>query len=177
MKRSLTLLALTSLLLAACGGTPVSKETPGRATVTAIQTAQSIKTPTPTRTTAPTEILESTATPTPLPIGTWETVIDGMVYDKSRGPGKPIAGVSISYNVIHSYFSELQKGRPNKTVTDRRGEFSLPVMVHDTDSIRILIEAQGFISCEERLVGIDLFGGKSFDIGLTPFVTATASPP
>jgi hypothetical protein len=104
-------------------------------------------------------------------------VIDGMIYDKSKDPGKPIAGASISYNVVHSYFSELQKGRPNKTVTDGRGKFSLPVIVHDTDNIRILIEAQGFISYEERLVGVDLFGGRSFDIGLTPLATATVSPP
>jgi hypothetical protein len=104
-------------------------------------------------------------------------VIDGMVYDKSRGPGNPIVWASVSYDVVHSYFSELQRGRPNKTVTDERGEFSLPVIVHDTDSIRILIEAQGFISYAERLVGVDLFGGKSFDVGLTPLVIATTSPP
>jgi hypothetical protein len=100
-----------------------------------------------------------------------------MIYDKSAGPGEPILGASISYNVVHSYFTELQEGRPNKTVTDRRGTFSLPVIVHDTDSIRILIEAQGFVPYEERLVGVDLFGGRSFDIGLAPLVTATVSPP
>jgi len=159
MKRSLILLVLTSLLLAACGGAPVSTETPERATVTATQTEQ------------PTE------TPTPLPVGTWETVIEGIVYDQSRGPGNPIAGVSVSYNVVHSYFAELQQGRPNQTVTDAQGAFSLPVMVHDTDSIRVRIEAQGFISYEEKLVGVDLFGGRNFDIGLTPLVAAPTSLP
>lgn len=178
MKRFLALLALTSLLLAACGGTPVpNDDAAGRASVAATQTAGSIKTPTLTRTAASTETPEPTDTPTPLPVGTWETVIDGMIYDKSTGPGRPIAGASISYNVVHSYFPELQKGRPNKTVTDIRGEFFLPVIVHDTDNIRILVEAQGFIPYEETLVGVDLFGGGSFDIGLTPLGTATVSPP
>jgi hypothetical protein len=42
------------------------------------------------------------------------------------------------------------------------------VTVHDTDSIRILIEAQGYISYEEKLVGVDLLVGGYFEIGLTP---------
>jgi len=44
----------------------------------------------------------------------------------------------------------------------------LPVTVHDMDSIRILIEAQGYMSYEEKLVGVDLLGGGNFEIGLTP---------
>jgi hypothetical protein len=51
------------------------------------------------------------------------------------------------------------------------------VIVHDTDSIRILVEAEGYLSYEERLVGVDLFGGRSLDIGLTPILTVTVSPP
>lgn len=159
MKLFLTLLTFTSLLLAACSGnTAPEKDEPVRASNTATQTAQPIK------------------TSTSIPIGTWETVIDGVIYDKSAGPDKPIAGASISYHVVHSYFLELQEGRPNKIVTDGRGKFSLPVIVHDTDSIRILIEAQGFISYEESLVGVNLFGGRSFNIGLTPLATPTVSP-
>ena len=107
-------------------------------------------------------------TPAPLPVGTWKTVIGGMIYDGQAGPSKPIVGASIRYIVLHSYYAELQEGRANKTITDELGEFALPVIVHDTDSIKILIEAQGYMPYEERLVGVDLFGGKSFDIGLTP---------
>ncbi len=153
MKWFLTLLTLTSLLLTACGGTPVPNQNApaGRASITTTQTIQPIKTSTPT------------------PMGTWKTVIDGIIYDRLTEPGKPIVGASISYNVLHSHFAELQEGRPNKTITDELGEFALPVIVHDTDSIRILVEAQGYISYEERLVGVDLFGGRSFDIGLTPY--------
>jgi hypothetical protein len=160
MKWFLTFLVLASLLLTACGSTPVpNQDTPGRANSTTTQTIQPIKTSTPT------------------PVGTWKTVIDGMIYDKLTGPGKPIVGASISYNVLHSYFAGLQEGRPNKTITDQLGEFALPVIVHDTDSIRIVVEAQGYVSYEERLVGVDLLFGRSFDIGLTPLLTVTVSPP
>lgn len=79
--------------------------------------------------------------------------------------------------VLHSYYAELQEGRANRTTTDELGEFALPVIVHDTDSIRVSVEAQGYVSYEERLVGVDLFGGRSFDIGLSPLVTGTVGPP
>lgn len=160
MKWFLTFLILTSLLMTACGGTPVPiQDGPGRAGITATPTIQPIKTSTPT------------------PMGTWKTVIDGMIYDGLTEPGKPIVGASISYTVLHSHFAELQEGRSNRTITDELGEFALPVIVHDTDSIRILVEAQGYISYEERLVGVDLLGGRSLDIGLTPLLTVTVSPP
>ena len=160
MKWSLTFLISTSLLLTACGSTPVpNQDSPGRPSITTTQAIQPIKTSTPT------------------PMGTWYTVIDGMIYDRLTEPTRPIVGASISYNVLHSHFAELQEGRPNKTITNELGEFMLPVIVHDTDSIKILVEAQGYISYEERLVGVDLFGGRSFDIGLIPIVTVTVSPP
>jgi hypothetical protein len=110
-------------------------------------------------------------------MGTWETVIDGKIYDGLAEPVKPIVGASIRYDVLHSHFAELQEGRPNQTTSDELGEFALPVIVHDTDAIRVLIEAQGYISYEERLVGVDLVGGRSFDIGLTPLPTANDTPP
>ena len=146
----LTLLILTGLLLAACGDPSMPKQDASeQATITATQTLQPIKTSTPT------------------PQGTWETVIEGTIYDRSTEPGRPIVGASITYNV-HSYFPELQEGKANKTTTDQLGKFVLPVTVHDTDSIRILIEAQGYISYEEKLVGVDLLVGGYFEIGLTP---------
>jgi hypothetical protein len=49
--------------------------------------------------------------------------------------------------------------------------------VHDADRIRVLVEAQGFISYEEEFVGVDLFGGKFYSIGLTPIVVTTDSSP
>ena len=116
-------------------------------------------------------------TATPTPVGTWETVFAGRIYDGLRDPGKPIVGASITYDVLHSNVAVLQEGRPNKTITDELGEFALPVIVHDTDVIRILVEAQGYLSYEERLGGIDLVPGRRIAIGLTPSLTVTVSPP
>lgn len=112
-------------------------------------------------------------TATPTPVGSWETVIEGVIYDKSVGSDQPVSGATIRYVVVHSYFMELQQGRINKTETDEEGKFFLPVMVHDTDRVRILIEAKGFVPHEENLVGVDLFGGKNYMIGLSPLTKAT----
>jgi len=159
MKWVSSFLLLTSLAMTACAGTPAPKQdAPERVSLTATQTIQPIETAT-------------------LPVGTWKTVIDGVIYDGLADPAKPIVGASVRYDVLHSYFAGLQEGRPNITITNEFGEFILPVIVHDTDSIKIVIEAQGYISYEERLVGVNLFGGKSFDIGLTPLLTVTVSPP
>ncbi len=87
--------------------------------------------------------VKTTATNTPTIVGTWETEISGMIFDQSAGPEQPIAGATITYDVLHSYYAGLQEGRLNQTKSDDHGEFSLIVMVHDTDSLRILVEAQG----------------------------------
>ena len=110
----------------------------------------------------------TTATNTPTIVGTWETELSGVIFDQSASPGQPIAGATITYDVLHSYFAGLQEGRLNQTKSDDRGEFSLIVMVHDTDSVRILVEAQGYTPYEERLTGFDLVAGKRFEIGLSP---------
>jgi hypothetical protein len=107
-------------------------------------------------------------TSTPTIIGTWETEISGVIFDRLMGQDWPITDATITYDVLHTYFAGLQEGRPNQTKSDENGKFSLTVMVHDTDSIRILVEAQGYTSYEQRLTGIDLVVGKRFEIGLNP---------
>jgi len=160
MNRFLAILTLINLLLAACCGESVpGQDAPG----------QAIMTKTPTK--------QPGEQSTPTPMGTWTTIIDGTIVDRLAEPGKPIAGATISYIVLHSYFAELQEGRPNKTTTGELGKFALPVIVHDTDTIQILIEARGYESYQERLVGVDLLAGKTVDIGLTPILTVTTSPP
>jgi hypothetical protein len=108
------------------------------------------------------------SSPTPTVTGTWETVIEGLVYDQSAGPNKPITGATVTYDVLHSYFPELQEGRLNRAISNQGGEFSFDVMVHDTDSVSIVVEAQGYIPYEERFLGIDLLAGKRLEVGLTP---------
>ena len=112
-------------------------------------------------------------TATPTPVGSWETVIEGVIYDKSVGIDQPVSGATVRYIVVHSYFLELQQGSINKTETDEEGKFFLPVMVHDTDRIRIMVEAQGFVTYDENLVGVELVGGKNYMIGLNPLTKAT----
>jgi hypothetical protein len=110
-------------------------------------------------------------------VGSWEAVIEGRIYDRATEPGKPIIGASVSYIVLATYFPGLQEGRPNETISNELGEFSLPVAVHDTDSIKILVEAQGYMPYEEKIVAMYLVGTQSFNIGLTSTVSATVSPP
>jgi hypothetical protein len=155
MKWLLLFSLLTTLLLTACDDGPVSDQDSPKRT----QTTQPVETSTPT------------------PTGSWEAVIDGLIYDRATEPGKPISGALIRYVVLATYFPGLQEGRPNETVSNELGEFSLPVVVHDTDSIKILVEAQGYMPYEERVVAMNLVGRQSFNIGLTSMVTVTVAPP
>ena len=146
MKQYVTLPAVTILLLVACSSIPMpNQDTP----------------PAVNDTTTPTTLPIQTSTYTP--VGTWEMVIHGVIYDLSTG--EPILGASVSYIVVHSYFPEIQEGRLNKTISNEHGEFSLPMIVHDTDNIKILVDAPGYKSYEEKL---NLFGDRNLNIGLTP---------
>ena len=136
MKRFLTILTLTASLLAACQNIPAPIQS----------------TPTPI-----------TSTDTPTVIGTWKMTIGGVVYDTATS--SPIAGASVRYVVVHSYFREIQEGWLQATVSDGQGRFILPMIVHDTDNIHIVVEAPGYQTYDEKL---NLFGDRKLDIGLTP---------
>jgi hypothetical protein len=151
MKRYQILLPFTVLILIACSGFPrLNQEPPIPDNPTVAPTAQ------------PTQI----STPTPTVIGTWEMVIEGKVFDQATG--KPIPEASVSYVVVHSYFPEIQAGRLKETSSDEHGEFKLPMIVHDTDNIHIIVEENGYFSYDEKL---DLLGSRYLDIELTPLVT------
>jgi hypothetical protein len=109
---------------------------------------------------------QPTQTATPTPVGTWVMVISGTVYNTSTDD--QIAGASIRYVVVASWYPEIQAGWPNTTTADEHGEFSLPMIVHDTDTIKIVVEAQGFILYEANF---NLFGDRNLNIGLTPELT------
>lgn len=111
---------------------------------------------------------QSGGTATPTREGTWTTTVDGFVYDFSSSTDTPVSGATVRYEVVLSYFPEIQEGYEQATATDGRGEFTLPMIVHDTDNIRVVVEAPGFIPFEENFVGVDLVAGKSFIIGLLP---------
>lgn len=111
---------------------------------------------------------QSGGTDTPTREGTWITAIDGFVYDFSTSTDVPVGGATVRYEIVLSYFPEIQEGYEQETTTDGQGEFTLPMIVHDTDTIRVVIEAPGFAPYEENFVGVDLVAGKSFIIGLVP---------
>ena len=106
-------------------------------------------------------------TPTPTREGTWSSVIDGYIYD-FEAQAAPIAGATIRYELVLSYFPEIQDGHDNQTETDSQGEFTLPVIMHDTDNLRVVVEADGYLPYEEHFVGMDLADGETLTIGLTP---------
>jgi hypothetical protein len=107
-------------------------------------------------------------TPTPTVVGTWEATIEGVIYDAATGLDKPIADATITYDILHTYYPELQEGRLNQTTSDEEGKFSLRVVVHDTDSIKVVIQAKGYTIYEEKFVGVDLLAGKRLEVGLSP---------
>ncbi len=141
MKRFQVLLPLAILILAGCIDRPVNNQEPS----------------------VPGNAI---TTPTPTVIGTWEMIIEGVIYDQSTG--EPISGASVSYVVVHSYFPEIQAGRLKETRSDVHGEFKLPMIVHDTDNIHIVVEANGYSSYDEKL---DLLGSRYLDIKLAPLAT------
>lgn len=148
------------MLLGACGPAPVIDQVyPARESIIA------------------TIVIQSCDTVTPIPAGTWETVIEGRIDDEGAGTIDPISGASIVYTVLHAYFPEFQEGRLNETLSGKFGEFSVPVIVHDTDSILIQVEAQGYLPYEERVSCVDLFGGRRYDIGLISISSASDKPP
>ena len=89
--------------------------------------------------------------------------IEGRVYDQLTG--RPIEGAIIRYVVVHSYFPEIYAGKPDEVVSDNQGKFILQMTVHDTDNIKIVVEAKGYKPFEQRL---DLLGDRMMNIGLTP---------
>ena len=134
---------------------------------------------TPEPTAAPNQTSTGTVIPTatPTPVGTWEVVIRGRVYDASAGPEEPVGEASVSYD-HHSYYPEVRGSGIKWAVTDQYGEYEFALLVHDTDTLVFMVEAQGFESFSRRLTGLDLHpsGVHRLDLGLTPLPTPTVVP-
>lgn len=101
--------------------------------------------------------------------GTFKMGIGGKVYDESTN--QPIQGARIRYEVVHSYFPEVHIGVQDEAVSDEQGEFTLSIIVHDTDNIKIIVEAAGYQTFEQKL---NPFGDRNFDIGLMPALQPSA---
>jgi len=95
--------------------------------------------------------------------GTFEMDLHGRVHDQTTD--QPIEGARIKYVVVHSYFPEVHIGVQDEAISDDQGEFKLSIIVHDTDNIKIVFEAAGYQTFEQKL---NPFGDRSMDAGLTP---------
>ncbi|MFZ5820869.1 MAG: DUF6174 domain-containing protein [Chloroflexota bacterium] len=95
--------------------------------------------------------------------GTFEMELHGRVYDQTTE--QPIQGARIRYVVVHSYFPEVHIGVQDEAVSDDQGEFALSIIVHDTDNIKIVVEATDYQAFEQKL---DPFGNRYVDIALAP---------
>ena len=160
------LAVLLLLLLAACAPVAVSPVVP-----TDMLTAEPTAVPTQTSTRT------YTPTATPTPAGTWEVVIRGIVYDVSVGPQEPVGEAQVSYD-HHSYYPEVRGSGIKRAVTDLYGEYEFALLVHDTDTLVFMVEAQGFEPFRRRFTGLDLHPGgvHRLDLGLTPLPTPTVAP-
>ena len=150
------------LLLAACAPVAVPPVVP-----TDIRTAD--PTPAPHQT--------STRTATPTPVGTWEVVIRGKVFDASVGPEKPVGEARVSYD-HHSYYPEVRGSGIKWAITDQYGEYEFALLVHDTDTLVFVVEAQGFEPFSGRFTGLDFHprGVHRLDLGLTSLLAPTVAP-
>ncbi|MBN2001904.1 MAG: carboxypeptidase regulatory-like domain-containing protein [Anaerolineae bacterium] len=123
--------------------------------------------PAPTTTQEPPALItpKDVLTATQPPIVSWEITMQGLIYDATTD--KPIEGASVHYTVLSRY-PELREGLPDETLSDAEGRFSLPTVVHDTDSLHLIVEAPGYTTYEQE---IGPFTGGTlyeFNIGLTP---------
>ena len=101
-------------------------------------------------------------------------VIWGTVYDASSGLEKPVASAWVTYD----HFS-YQGGGTDCAVTDEYGGYEFTLLVHDTDTFEVSVQAEGFAPFKRRFTGMELYaggGGRRMDLGLTPLAEATDAP-
>ena len=104
-------------------------------------------------------------------------VIRGTVYDASIGPEERVAGAWVSYD-HSSYYPEVRGSGAKRTVTDQNGEYAFTLLVHDTDALVFMVDAQGFERYSQRFTGVDLHpaGLHRIDFGLTPLIAPAVTP-
>lgn len=129
-------------------------------------------TPTPTRTpgSVPTSTPTSTSTPTP---SASPTVVGDLGRQTIRGTVRrgdttetlPIAGAVVRY----THFSLVHAGSSGQTTTDANGTYAFdPILLRDTDTVRVRVEAPGFEPQQEQRSGVESWNDPVFDFALTP---------
>ncbi len=101
---------------------------------------------TPAPTTIPTLAPTTEPTFTPDPCTGWWCPVTGVVYGETAGLGNGLKGATVTL-VQTSYCSPTRGQHQSATGPDGRFELS-EVFFHDTDWIRIKVEAEGYASAE-----------------------------
>lgn len=91
----------------------------------------------------------------------------GVVYDAAGGPTAPIADAIVQYTQI----SLVRSGQSGSVLTDRSGHYSFRLFLHDTDTIIVQVQANGFLPASARYGGLQLWYADRVDFGLV------ANPP
>ena len=85
--------------------------------------------------------IQATSTPTPDPCTGWTCDVNGALYNQSAQPGNELAGIELT--LIHSSNCSPTRGE-HSSQTNTDGAFSFgQIFFHDTDRIRIQIDADG----------------------------------
>ena len=85
--------------------------------------------------------IQGTSTPTPDPCTGWTCDVNGVLYNQSTRPGNELAGIELT--LIHSSNCSPTRGE-HSSQTTTNGAFSFgQIFFHDTDRIRIQIDADG----------------------------------
>lgn len=126
-----------------------------------------------TETATPTETAEATPTPTPVgDIGVCALV--GTVRAQDAETLIPLTGVRVSFEQR----SMVRTGNSGETVTNDDGSFSFPsILIHDTDTIVVYAELEGYTPQQAVQGGFDLWSNCYVDLVLIseaqPTVSAT----
>ena len=118
----------------------------------------------------------STATTTPIEVPTsdpsltcpgWSCTLTGVVVQGEAEAGTAIEGVEVRLSQF-SYCSPTTGQQV--TLTDSDGNFAFDVYLHDTDSLTVRVELEGYPTADDSLSGFDCLscGCGPIELVLTP---------
>jgi len=127
-------------------------------------TPQPDETPAPADTIPPISVIPS---PTPTMCTGWNCEITGVVYADAALPGNELKGISVNFSQT-SWCSPTAGAQ--EALSGQDGSFSVNVYIHDTDTIIIQIDSEGYQPARIMFGGFDcLFCScPPLEIVLTP---------
>lgn len=95
---------------------------------------------------------EPTASATPTYCVGWHCEIKGVVYSGSANPGNELEGVQVNLSQI-SWCSPT--AGEQETQSGPNGTFAFEVYIHDTDSINMQVDFEGYQTAKAKFGGFD----------------------